>query len=97
MRAWAVSPDGGGRLVPVDREEPVPRPEEVVVAVSACGVCRTDLHLALHELPPRHPLVVPGHEAVGIHLRTVPLVPHRRGEPLPSLDVHGMGHRRRLR
>jgi propanol-preferring alcohol dehydrogenase len=65
MRAWAVSPDGGGRLVPVDREEPVPRPEDVVVEVSACGVCRTDLHLALHELPPRHPFVVPGHEAVG--------------------------------
>ena len=65
MRAWAVSPEGGGRLVPVDREGPVPRPEEVVVEVSACGVCRTDLHLALHELPPRHPFVVPGHEAVG--------------------------------
>ena len=31
-----------------------------------CGVCRTDLHLAVGELAPRRPDVVPGHEAVGI-------------------------------
>jgi len=37
----------------------------VLVRVSACGVCRTDLHLAHHELPPRRPAVVPGHEVVG--------------------------------
>jgi propanol-preferring alcohol dehydrogenase len=28
-------------------------------------VCRTDLHLAVGELPPKHPAVVPGHEVVG--------------------------------
>ncbi len=33
--------------------------------VRACGVCRTDLHLAEGDLPPRRPGVVPGHEAVG--------------------------------
>lgn len=33
--------------------------------VSVCGVCRTDLHLAEGDLAPRHPDVVPGHEAVG--------------------------------
>src|SRR3954454_11861450 len=79
MRAWAVSPDGGGRLVQVHRDAPVPRPDELVVEVSACGVCRTDLHLALHELPPRHPFVVPGHEAVGEVVRV--------GEAVTALAV----------
>jgi propanol-preferring alcohol dehydrogenase len=46
---------------------PDPRPEahEVAIAVSACGVCRTDLHLVEGEIvPPAYP-VVPGHEVVG--------------------------------
>lgn len=49
------------------RDLPVPRagPGEIVAKVLACGVCRTDLHLADGELPdPRLP-VVPGHEIVG--------------------------------
>lgn len=38
-------------------EHPVPRPvgAEVLVAISACGVCRTDLHLAQDDLSPRRP------------------------------------------
>lgn len=40
-------------------------PGQVLLKVNACGVCRTDLHVADGELPgPRLPLV-PGHEAVG--------------------------------
>lgn len=40
-------------------------PRQVRVAVSACGVCRTDLHIVDGELPnPKIPLV-PGHEIVG--------------------------------
>src|SRR5215472_8854320 len=49
------------------RERPVPRPGtgEILVAVSACGVCRTDLHVVDGELPhPKLP-IVPGHETVG--------------------------------
>jgi propanol-preferring alcohol dehydrogenase len=42
-----------------------PGPNEVVVKVHACAVCRTDLHVIDGELPqPRLPLV-PGHEIVG--------------------------------
>jgi propanol-preferring alcohol dehydrogenase len=42
-----------------------PAPEEVVLAVAACGVCRTDLHVVDGELQhPKLPLV-PGHEIVG--------------------------------
>jgi propanol-preferring alcohol dehydrogenase len=67
MDAWAVSGRGRapGRLVPVTRETPVAGPDEVLVRVEACGVCRTDLHLADGDLPPRQDLRIPGHEAVG--------------------------------
>jgi alcohol dehydrogenase, propanol-preferring len=47
---------------------PTPRPKayELLVRVSACAVCRTDLHVVDGELPrPKLPLV-PGHEIVGI-------------------------------
>jgi propanol-preferring alcohol dehydrogenase len=67
MRVWAVSGRGGrpGRLVDVERDVPMPAADEVVVRVLACGVCRTDLHLADADLPARAPLRVPGHEVVG--------------------------------
>jgi alcohol dehydrogenase, propanol-preferring len=48
------------------RELPALRAGEVLVAVRACGVCRTDLHIVEGELPPRHPAIVPGHQIVGI-------------------------------
>jgi propanol-preferring alcohol dehydrogenase len=37
----------------------------VLVEVSVCGVCRTDLHVAEGDLPVHRPAVVPGHEVVG--------------------------------
>ncbi len=43
----------------------VPGPEQVLLGVSACGVCRTDLHVLDGELPhPKLPLVL-GHQVVG--------------------------------
>jgi propanol-preferring alcohol dehydrogenase len=45
--------------------QPAPGPHQVLLRVRACGVCRTDLHVADGELPdPKLPLV-PGHEIVG--------------------------------
>ncbi len=41
-------------------------PGEVRLRVAACGVCRTDLHIADGELPELRSPVVPGHEIVGI-------------------------------
>ncbi|NUS17711.1 MAG: zinc-dependent alcohol dehydrogenase family protein [Streptomyces sp.] len=67
-RGWAVGtpgPAAGGPLVPVRRRVGAPGAGEVLVDVEACGVCRTDLHLAEGDLPPRHPQTVPGHEIVG--------------------------------
>jgi propanol-preferring alcohol dehydrogenase len=69
MRAWEVrhpGPIDQGPLVLVDRPVPEPGPGQVRVRVSVCGVCRTDLHLAEGDLPPRRPGVVPGHEVVGV-------------------------------
>jgi alcohol dehydrogenase, propanol-preferring len=53
---------------PLDHvQESLPRPaaDELVVRVLACGVCRTDLHVAEGALPVHRPGVVPGHEVVG--------------------------------
>ncbi|MFC9773550.1 MULTISPECIES: zinc-dependent alcohol dehydrogenase family protein [unclassified Pseudarthrobacter] len=69
MRAWWVGqpgPAAGGPLVLGSRDDPRPGPHEVLVDVSVCGICRTDLHLAEGDLAPRRPAVVPGHEAVGV-------------------------------
>jgi propanol-preferring alcohol dehydrogenase len=38
---------------------------ELLVAVHACGVCRTDLHVTEGDLPVHRPGVIPGHEVVG--------------------------------
>jgi len=57
---------GGGPLQLVERAEPLPGPHQVGVRVSACGVCRTDLHVAEGDLPVHRPRVVPGHEVVGV-------------------------------
>ena len=49
-----------------DLPAPEPGPGEVLVAVSVCGICRTDLHVIEGELDrPKLPLI-PGHQAVGI-------------------------------
>ena len=54
--------------LPLAAEEvdlPRPGPGQVLVKVAACGVCRTDLHLADGELPACRYPVTPGHEIVG--------------------------------
>jgi propanol-preferring alcohol dehydrogenase len=61
----APGPVDAGPLRRVERPLPEPGPGQVRVRVRCCGVCRTDLHLAEGDLPPRRPAVVPGHEVVG--------------------------------
>ncbi|MGH8977622.1 MAG: zinc-dependent alcohol dehydrogenase family protein [Acidimicrobiia bacterium] len=68
MTAWIVATPGPIDERPLQRvERAVPHagPGEVRVRVRACGVCRTDLHLAAGDLPPKCAGVVPGHEIVG--------------------------------
>lgn len=44
---------------------PAPLAQQVLVKVSACGVCRTDLHVIEGELPVQHLPVIPGHQIIG--------------------------------
>lgn len=53
-----------GPLRLVDREVPEPGPGQLLLRVLACGVCRTDLHLAEGDLRPHAPDITPGHEIV---------------------------------
>jgi alcohol dehydrogenase, propanol-preferring len=45
---------------------PAPGPQELLIRVEACGVCRTDLHLIDNELPDVRCPITPGHEVVGV-------------------------------
>ena len=75
MRAWVVhepGPVAAGPLRLTERAVPEPGPGELLVRVLACGVCRTDLHLAEGDLPPRAPDITPGHEVVGEVVATGP-------------------------
>lgn len=44
---------------------PTPAEDEVLLRVSACGICRTDLHVVEGELPVRRSPLIPGHQIVG--------------------------------
>ncbi|MCT8970466.1 zinc-dependent alcohol dehydrogenase family protein [Microbaculum marinisediminis] len=55
----------GTPLVMRERPIPAPRAGQVLIAVHACGVCRTDLHVVDNELPDIPYPIVPGHEVVG--------------------------------
>ena len=67
MNAWVVGrpgPIADGPLI--YRRIPVPQPAdgELLVRVEACGVCRTDLHVAEGDLAVHREQVIPGHEVV---------------------------------
>jgi alcohol dehydrogenase, propanol-preferring len=68
MTAWRVRQPGPMNTHPLERvgsRVPRPEPSELLVAVHACGVCRTDLHVAEGDLPVHRDNVTPGHEVVG--------------------------------
>ena len=69
VRAWVLRQAGSidaGSMVLVGRPVPEPGMGEIRVWVVVRGVCRTDLHLAEGDFPPRGADVVPGHEIVGV-------------------------------
>lgn len=69
MRAWRVRRPGPMHSRPLELDEnaavPEPSTGELLVAVRACGVCRTDLHVTEGDLAVHRPAVTPGHEVVG--------------------------------
>ena len=73
------------------RSVPTPRPgpEQVLIRVRACGVCRTDLHIVDGELPnPKLPLIL-GHEIAGEVVETGPSV--ERFQPGQRIGVPWLG------
>jgi alcohol dehydrogenase, propanol-preferring len=80
MRAMVLQAPGS-LLQMRERADPEPGEGEVRVKVSACGVCRTDLHVVDAELPNIRYPIVPGHEIVGRVDRVGPNVTmHRIGD-----------------
>jgi len=64
MRAMVLE-EAGRPLRPVDLARPEPSADQLLLRIRACGVCRTDLHVADGELDrPKLPLVL-GHEIIG--------------------------------
>jgi len=63
---WAMVLEAVGKpLVFTERPDPLPGPGEMRLAVEACAVCRTDLHVVDGDLPDLKLPLVPGHEIVG--------------------------------
>ncbi len=67
-------------------DDPVPAAGEIVIAVEACAVCRTDLQLAEGDLKARHLPITPGHQVVGRVAEVGPAV-----EGWHAGDVAGIG------
>jgi len=69
MKAMALYQPGPIESAPlreIDAPVPEPGPGEILVKITTCGVCRTDLHVSEGDLAPKHPRIIPGHEIVGI-------------------------------
>ncbi len=68
MKACVLSATGPIETNPLqvkDVDRPEPGPGEVLVRVTLCGVCRTDLHVIEGELRPMRSPLIPGHQVVG--------------------------------
>ncbi|MEE4316374.1 MAG: zinc-dependent alcohol dehydrogenase family protein [Erythrobacter sp.] len=79
----------GAPLRMVERPLPEPGPQELRIAVSACGVCRTDLHVADGDIHGTLP-IIPGHEIVG---RVESLGPGAKGFAVGDrVGVPWLGH-----
>ena len=64
MRAMILEKPGVP-LQLLEMPDPVPGPGQVLVKISACGVCRTDLHVVDGDLTEPKLPIIPGHEIVG--------------------------------
>jgi D-arabinose 1-dehydrogenase-like Zn-dependent alcohol dehydrogenase len=91
VRAWRVTSPGpvrSGPMTQVAEGAPQPASDELLVRVLACGVCRTDLHVAEGDLPAHREAVVPGHEVVGQVVVPAALSALDRGGTLALAGIH---------
>lgn len=65
MRAMILEKPGRP-LRAVEAPRPRPKANEILIRISACAVCRTDLHVVDGELPKSKLPLIPGHEIVGV-------------------------------
>jgi len=69
MKAWILKNQAPIENSPLELKE-VPQPEpgvyDIRIKNMACGVCRTDIHIAEGDLPMRKSSLIPGHEIVGV-------------------------------
>jgi propanol-preferring alcohol dehydrogenase len=73
-----------------ERPDPLPAEGQIRVKVSACGVCRTDLHVLDAELPDIPYPIIPGHEIVGrVDLVGPEVTTHRLGD---RVGIPWLGH-----
>jgi D-arabinose 1-dehydrogenase-like Zn-dependent alcohol dehydrogenase len=66
-----------------ERPLPVPAPGEIRIAIEACALCRTDLHIVDGELADAALPLVPGHQIAG----TVDAASAGRGSAAPAAHV----------
>ena len=69
MKAWLLDKQAKIEDMPLRFEEiPTPDPgdHEIRIKVHACGICRTDIHIAEGDLPLKKTPLILGHEIVGI-------------------------------
>jgi len=77
-------------LALVELPEPVPGPGEVLVRVSACGVCHTDLDVIEGRTPPARLPLIPGHQVVGrVAVSGAGASSHREGERVGIAWIYG--------
>ena len=82
MRAQVLTA-AGRSLASAELPAPRPGPQQLLIAVRACAVCRTDLHVVDGELPDSKLPLVLGHEIIGtvvsgvIHMSDIPSFPYR--------------------
>ena len=89
MRAMVLQ-TAGAALQLEQRADPIPGRGEIRVTVSACGVCRTDLHVLDGELPDIKYPIIPGHEIVGRVDRLGPdVTSHQIGD---RVGIPWLGH-----
>ena len=73
MRAVVLRGVGQGLEADDDHVEPVVGDGETLIAVTACGVCGSDLHVVDGDFPSPMPIIL-GHEVTGVHERLGPVM-----------------------
>jgi alcohol dehydrogenase, propanol-preferring len=65
LKSFAQVKEGATPLVSADWPDPTPAAGEILIRVSVCGVCHTELDEIEGRMPPPALPVIPGHQVVG--------------------------------